>query len=216
VENVVAAIFKKPAGSVSPKDTTKVSAVSLKDAVKQNADPATLAAASQTQLTALKSAIEEIETVNVLATRAQTASNGLVAARALLATSDWGDFKTQWDVATKTLTKLVATDPAKLGKISDENVLLTWNLVSAQYTQWMSDVDKYSAAKNLTLTLASFDQLSAAIQALTRLPGVELELISEQLQTVKAQPSLGNNAPPPPPTEDGPLSTFIKNTLPQR
>jgi len=147
---------------------------------------------------------------------AQTASTALTASRALLATSDWGDFKLQWEVAKTNLNKVTSTVPGKLGKISDENVLLAWNLVNALYVQWISDVDNYSARRNLTLTLASFDQLSAAIQALARIPSVELELISSQLQSVKAQPAAGNNAPPPPPTESGPLSTFIKNTVPQK
>jgi hypothetical protein len=216
IENIIAAIFKKPAGSVPPSTTTKVSAQTVTDAVKKNVDPATLAAASQAQLTALQGAITEIATVNLLATSAQTASTALTASRALLVTSDWDDFKQQWDVAKTNLNKVTSTDLSKLGKISDENVLLAWNRVNGQYVQWISDVDNYSAKKNLTLTLASFDQLSAAIQSLARIPSVELELISIQLQTVKAQPSASANfAEPPPASTTGTLSTFLTRTLPQ-
>jgi hypothetical protein len=214
VENVIAAIFKKPASAVSPTDTTKVSAASLTSAVKQSADPTVLAAASQTQLAALQSAITEIATVNVMATNAQTASASLIAARALLAIPNWSGFKTQWGVAKENLTKLLTTDPEKLGKISDESVFSSWNTLSTQYNQLISDVDNYSTAKNQYLTLASFDRLSASVQALAQIPSVELQLISNQLQTVKAQPATGNNAPPPPPIDNNPLSTFIKNTIP--
>lgn len=215
IENIVASIFKKPVGSVPSSATAKVSAQSVTDAVNKNA--ATLAAASQAQLMALKGAINEIEVVNELATSAQTASTALTASRALLVTSDWNDFKPQWAVAKTNLNKVTSTDTSKLGKISDENVLLVWQQINGQYVQWISDVDNNSASKNLALTLASFDQLSAAIQSLARIPSVELKLISDQLQTVKAQPATGNNAPPPPPpsTEIGPLSTFIKSTVPQ-
>jgi len=216
IENIIAALFKKPAGAVSPTTTTKVSAQTVTDAVKKNADPAALAAASQAQLTALQGAITEIATVNVLATSAQTASTSLTASRALLVTSDWDDFKPQWDVAKTNLNKVTSTDPSKLGQISDENVLLAWKQVNGQYVQWISDVDNYSAKKNLTLTLASLDQLSAAIQSLARIPSVELELISTQLQTVKAQPPASVNNVPPPPADNtgGKLSTFFRNTVP--
>jgi hypothetical protein len=218
VEKVVTAIFNKPASAVKPTDTAKVSKDSLTSAVKQNADAATLAAAAQVQLTALKSAVEEIATVNVIATNAQIASSSLTASRALLATSNWSAFKTQWGVAKQNLAKLISVDPGKLGNISDENVLLSWNTLSAQYNQWISDVDSNSTASppNLLLTLASFDRLSAAVQSLTQMPSVELELIGSQLQTIKATPATGaNNAPPPPPPpgESGPLVTFIKNTV---
>lgn len=219
VENIIAAIFKKPAGSVSPGKTTKVSAQTVTDAVKKNADPETLAKASQDQLTALQGAIEEIATVNILARSAQTASTALTASRPLLVTSDWDNFNPQWAVAKANLNKVTSIDPSKLGKISDEEVLLAWRQVDSQYTQWISDVDNYSARKNLMLTLASFDQLSAAIQSLTRIPSVELELISTQLQAIKAKPSpppSTNFAPPPPPLPNtkGALSTFLIRTVP--
>lgn len=212
IENIIAAIFKKPAGSVSPSATTRVSAQTVTDAVKNTTT--TLTSASQAQLAALQSAVDEIATVNVLATSAQNASSALVASRALLVTSDWDDFKQQWEVAKTYLNRVTSTDPSKLGKISDEDVLLAWNRVMGQYTQWTADVDNYSARKNLTLTLASFDQLSAAIQALARIPSIELELISTELQTVKAQPASGNNAPLPPAATNGTLSTFLTSTLP--
>jgi len=218
IENIIAALFKKPAGSVSPSATTKVSAQAVTNAVKTNADPTALAAAAQAQLTALQGAIAEIATVNELASSAQTASTALTASRALLVTSDWDDFKTQWGVAKTNLSKVTSTDPSKLGKISDEDVLVAWNRLNTQYAQWISDVDNYSGKKNLALTLASFDQLSAAIQSLTTMPTVELNLISSQLQTVKAQPAPGgNNAPPPPPPPpptNGVLSNFLVRTLP--
>jgi hypothetical protein len=215
IENIIAAIFKKPVGSVSPSTTAKVSAQAVTDAVKKSADPATLASASQTQLTALQGAITEIATVNTLATSAQTANNALTASRALLLASDWDDFKQQWNVAKSNLNKVTSTDPSKLGKISDENVLLVWSRVDAHYTQWISDVDTYSAKKDLLRTLASFDQLSAAIESLARIPGVELEMISAQLQAVKAQPSSGNKAQEPPAATNGALSTFLEETAPQ-
>lgn len=214
IENIIAALFKKSAGAVSPSTTTKVSAQAVTDAVKKNAEA--LAAASQAQLKALEGAITEIATVNVLATSAQIASTSLTASRSLLVTSDWDDFKQQWDVAKTNLNKVTSTDPSKLGQISDENVLLAWRQVNGQYVQWISDIDNYSAKKNLPVTLSSLDQLSAAIQSLARIPSVELELISTQLQTVKAQPPASVNNAPPPPADNtaGTLSIFFRNTVP--
>jgi hypothetical protein len=217
IENVIAAIFKKPTGSsVSPTTTAKVSAKDVTDAVKRNVDPATLAAASQAQLAALQGAIEEIATVNILARNAQTAGASLTASRALLATSDWNDFKEQWEVAKKTLAKVTSMDPSKLGKISDENLLVDWNRLNSDYDQWIANVDNYSARKNLTLTLASFDSLYAAVQSLSQIPSVELQLISGQLQSVKAQPSSPTSGlpPPTPETTSVTLSGFITDTLP--
>jgi hypothetical protein len=215
IENVIATIFKKPAGSVPPSATTKVSAQTVTDAVKKSADPTVLASAAQAQLTALQGAITEIATVNELAQNAQIAGTGLTASRALLAVSNWDAFKQQWAVAKTNLAKVTATDPSKLGKITDENVLLAWDTVNRQYAQWISDVDNYSAQKNLTLTLSSFDQLSGAIASLAQIPSVELKLISDQLQTVKAQPSDGTKAPPRPSTTQGPLAGFLTQTIPQ-
>jgi len=215
VENIVSAIFKKPAGSVSSKDTTKVSKQTVTDAVNKSADPAALAAAAQAELTALQSAVEEIATVNDLAENAQIASAGLTSSRSLLAVSNWDAFKPQWEVAKRALNTVTATDPTKLGKISDENVLLAWDTLHRQCDGWISQVDQYSTAKNLTLTLSSFDQLSGAVASLAQIPSVELKLIGEQLKTVKAQPSSGTKALPRPATTEGPLSHFLLQGVPQ-
>lgn len=214
VENIISAIFKKPAASVSATTTARVSGQTVKDAVKQNADPTALAAASQAQLTALQGAIEEIATVNGLAMNAQTASTSMTAARALLVTSNWDAFNTQWSVAKTNINKVTNTDFSKLGKISDENVLVVWTTVNQKYVQWMSDVDTNSAKKDLAVTLASFDQLSAAMQSLANVPTIELELISTQLQSVKAQPSSGGAAPTPEPATKGKLAAFVGQTIP--
>jgi hypothetical protein len=216
VENIIAALFKKPASAVSSNAKTTVSKQEVTDAAKTNADPTALANAAQTQLAALQGAVDEIAQVNTLATAAQTASDSFNTAGSLLFIADWTDFGPQWQTAKQNLDKVTATDPSKLGKISDENVLLAWNTLNGQYATWRNNVDTYSAAKNQVLAITNFIQLAAAVRALAQIPSAELLLISNQLQTVQAKPSSNknsNNAPPPPPPGNGPLSEFLTRTL---
>jgi hypothetical protein len=223
IENIVAALFKKPAGTVAPTATTRVTAQNVTDAVK--GATATLQSNAQAQLTALQGAIAEIAAANALATAAQTANTSLTPARAFLTIPDgMRAFKTQWGVAKQNLKTVTSFDSSKLGKISSESILDAWNLLNQNYTQWESDVDLYSSQTppNLALVLSSFDKLLTSVQGIATIPSVELSLLANQLSTIKAQAAIGTGTPPPPPPPPatllnaaGSLGEFIKSTVKQ-
>ena len=216
IENIIATIFKKPGASVQSSDTTKVSKKSLTDAV--NATTGQLATASDTQLKALQEAVQEITTVNMLAAHAETADSTLTACRALLAASDWANFKQEWAVAKDNLSNVTSTDPTKLGKISDEDLLTSWDRLAEQYAQWKANVDNYSAKSDRTFTLASLDALDDAVKSIAQIRTVELQLIAVQLQSIKAQApatiTTNNRLVLPPPPTNGPLAEFLLGALP--
>ena len=208
IENIVAALFKKPAGTaVAPTATAKVSAQDVTNAV--NSATTTLQNNAQAQLSALQGAVAEIAAANQLASAAQNAYATLPSTAFLNIPGGLEAFKNGWGVAKTNLGKVTGFNAATLGKITDESLLTDWNTLNNAYAGWISDIETNITNQtqasitttNLVLGLKSFGQLQTAVQGMTMIPSVELTELASQLSTIKAQQptNAANNASPPRP-----------------
>ncbi len=229
IENIVAALFKKPAGTaVAPTATAKVSAQDVTNAV--NSATTTLQNNAQAQLSALQGAVAEIAAANQLASAAQNAYATLPSTAFLNIPGGLEAFKNGWGVAKTNLGKVTGFSAATLGKITDESLLTDWNTLNNAYAGWISDIETNITNQtqasitttNLVLGLKSFGQLQTAVQGMTMIPSVELQSLpaSSALSKLSSRlTQLTTRLPPPPPppqkNNSGPLGTFIRSTLSQ-
>ncbi len=207
--SAIAGVIKTLLGDKTEK---KVSKADVDKAISDQT--AVLKKQAQDQLKSLSDVVAEITVANDLAAASRTAYESLGIARGFLtlpSDAGWDAFKTQWEKVAKTnLDKVVKFDSAKLGKISNENIQTDWQLLMGQYQQEVTNVDTFTAQKNVALTLSSLDELRRMVNAMATIPSVELRAFSSQLAGLANQG--GTRVPPPPPRADQPdtLSDFLK------
>lgn len=207
--SAIAGVIKTLLGDKAEK---KVSKAEVDKAISDQAT--VLKKQAQDQLKSLSDVVAEITVANDLAATSRTAYESLGIARGFLtlpSDAGWDAFKTQWEkVAKPNLDKVVKFDAAKLGKISNENIQTDWQVLMGQYQQDQTNVDTFTAQKNVALTLASLDELRRLVNAMATIPSVELRAFSTQLVGLANQG--GTRVPPPPPRVDQPetLSEFLK------
>jgi hypothetical protein len=207
--SAIAGVIKTLLGDKTEK---KVSKADVDKAISDQT--ALLKKQAQDQLKSLSDVVAEITVANDLAATSRTAYESLGIARGFLtlpSDAGWDAFKTQWEKVAKTnLDKVVKFDSAKLGRISNENIQTDWQLLMGQYQQELTNVDTFTAQKNVALTLSSLDELRRMVNAMATIPSVELRAFSSQLAGLANQG--GTRVPPPQPRADQPetLTDFLK------
>jgi hypothetical protein len=197
------------------KNEKKISKDDLDKALMDQADK--LQKQAQDQLKSLSSVVAEITAANDLANTSQIAYESMTIARSfvtLQSDTGWDAFKTQWEkVAKPTLDNVKKFDPAKLGKISNEDIHTEWQRLMGQYQQLITDVETFSGQKNVALVIPSLDQLRNLVNTLATIPSVELRAFSTQLAGLANAGGTRVPPPPPDPTKPETLRSFLDQLL---